>query len=312
MVLCLLALPVFAILAIFSVKYKKLTKDALECLFSTATLRKCRSGLDDRIKADLTGRVLKLSPRVAKFFYKNYKIISWIILLIFLWSIYTSAVGIYNYIEYGNCNGPEDTGFCIFDPTGKNSAISTCSPNDFNYADLDSSNKILPTIDTDDPIIGNKEAKLTIIEFGCYTCEYTKKVEQTLKEVLEYYNGEINIQFKTFYIPHHNASKEAALVGYCAFEQGKYEEFHKEIFSINETICQNCLINIEKKIGLNITEFEECMKSERAEKEINEDQLQGLHAGVQGTPTFFINDKVIVGPKPFKSFKKIIDEELKK
>ena len=85
MVLCLLALPIFAILGIFSLKYRKLTKDSLECLFKTITLKKCSSGLDDKIRSDVTGTFLKYSPKTARFFYKHYKIISWIILIIFIY-----------------------------------------------------------------------------------------------------------------------------------------------------------------------------------------------------------------------------------
>src|SRR3989338_8810549 len=124
MVLCLLALPVFAILSIFSFKYRRLTKDALHCLFRTVTLRKCESGLDDRIKAQITGRLLKFNQKTAGFFYKNYKIISWIVLLVFIWSFYISSVGLYNYLQYGNCNGPEDIGFCVFDPKGEYNGLS--------------------------------------------------------------------------------------------------------------------------------------------------------------------------------------------
>src|SRR3989344_4151508 len=102
MVLCLIALPVFAVLAIFSVKYRKLTLDALDCLLRTVTLRKCESRLDERIRSDLTGKVLKLSPATAKFFYKNYKILSWIVLILMVWSFYTASVGLYNYATYGN------------------------------------------------------------------------------------------------------------------------------------------------------------------------------------------------------------------
>src|SRR3989344_441504 len=101
MVLCLLALPVFAVLGIFSIKYRKLAADALECLFKTVTLRKCKSGLDERIKASMTGKAFQVSPKMAGLIYNHYKMISWIILMIFLWSAYASSAGVYNYIKYG-------------------------------------------------------------------------------------------------------------------------------------------------------------------------------------------------------------------
>lgn len=305
MVLCLLALPIFAILGIFSVKYRKLTLDALDCLFRTATLRRCKSGLDDKIKADVTGTVLKYSPKTASFFYKNYKIISWILLIIFLWSFYTSSVGVYNYINYGNCNGPESIDFCIFDPTGQNSKISgidTTIPSEIEY----------PSLEEDDPIIGNEGAELTIIEFGCYACPYTKKAESIIQEVLDYYEGMVNLQFKTFYIPQHDISYAVALAANCAQEQGKYLEYHKLLFSLQEQLDHDKFIEIAEKIGLDTKQFEDCIITEKYKKEVDSDTLMGRHAGVKGTPTFFINEQKIVGPKPFKTFKKIIDKELKK
>jgi len=57
--LCWIALPIFAVLGIFSAKYRKLTIESLECLFKTATFQKCKSGLDDRIKSQITGKLLK-------------------------------------------------------------------------------------------------------------------------------------------------------------------------------------------------------------------------------------------------------------
>ena len=180
MVLCLIALPIFAVLSIFSAKYRKLTLESLDCILRTATLRKCRSGLDDRIKSSLTGKVMRVSPGTAGFIYNNYRILSWIILVIFVWSTYGTSVGLYNYAKYGSCNGPVDTGFCMFDPAGANTKTSEIDT--YQQSDI-----VIPTLEENDPIIGNKNAKLTIIEFGCYACPYTNKAEPIVKEVLDYY-----------------------------------------------------------------------------------------------------------------------------
>lgn len=308
MVLCLLALPVFAILSIFSIKYRQLTLDALDCLFRAVTLRKCTSGLDDRIKSDITGRMLNLSPIVAGFFYKHYRIISWIIFIILLWSVYTSSVGVYNYINYGNCNGPSSSGFCVFDPTGDNSKMSevdiTVKPDEIIY----------PVLENDDPIIGPKDAKLTIIEFGCYACPYTKKAEPIVQQVIDYYDGKVNFQFKNFYIPIHNQSNNAALAADCALEQDKYMEFHNALFSSQSSSSQTyeSFIEIGESLSMNITQFKECYTTEKYKQEIDSDTLMGIHAGVPGTPTFFVGKQMIVGPKPFKTFKKLINEELER
>jgi len=305
MVLCIIALPVFAILGIFSVKYRKLTLDSLDCIFRTVTFRKCRSSLDDRIKSYMAGKTLKVSPVLSGVIYKNYKLISWIILIIFLWSIYGTSVGIYNYAQYGNCNGPSDTGFCMLDPTGQNTKTSEI--------EVDKQSKVIyAKLEGDDPIIGNKNAELTIIEFGCYACPYTKKAEPTVKEVLDYYKGKVNLQFKTFYIPHHNMSYRSALAANCAQEQGKYIEYHNSLFENQEQLNEALLHELANNLGMNITKFDECLLAEKYKNEVESDTLAGVHAGVAGTPTFFVNEQKIVGPKPLRTFKTIIDEELKK
>ena len=118
MVLCWIALPIFALFGIFSVKYRRLTLESLECLFKTVTLQKCKSSLDDRIKSTVAGKIMKVSPDVAGFFYRNYRFISFVILIIFLWSGYIVSAGLYNYFVYGHCSGALASGFCPFSAVG--------------------------------------------------------------------------------------------------------------------------------------------------------------------------------------------------
>jgi len=308
MVLCWIALPIFAILGIFSARYRRLTRDSFECLFKTMTFRKCQTGLDDKFKSDITATVMKFSPRTAGFVYKNYKLLSWIFLILLVWSTYYTSIGVYNYIQYGNCNGPDSTGFCIFDPLGENSQISTCSTEDLG---INSTSLNHPQVESNDPIIGNLNAELTIIEFGCYTCPYTKKAEPVIKEVLDYYKGRVNLQFKDFPLQNHNLSYETTLAANCANEQDKYEKYHNELFKNQEVLTEQMLYNLANSLKLDVVKFTSCITNETYKDEIESDREQGISALVPGTPTFFINGNKIVGPKPFKTFKTIIDGELK-
>jgi hypothetical protein len=114
--ICLIALAVFAILGIFSVSYRKLSAEAFDCVFRKLTLRKCESGLDMRLKAQITGSVLKRSPKTGIFVFRNFELISWIFTILLIASAAYTAYAGYNYYIYGNCNGPNSDGFCIFDP----------------------------------------------------------------------------------------------------------------------------------------------------------------------------------------------------
>ena len=98
--ICLIALPIFLVLGIFSVKYRILAKEAFDCIFRAITLRKCESKLDQRIKSRITGKILKYHPGTARFFFKNFELLSWIFVALFILSLIFSAIGIYNYAFY--------------------------------------------------------------------------------------------------------------------------------------------------------------------------------------------------------------------
>ena len=115
MVLCWIALPVFALLGLFSLKYRRLTKEAFYCLSRKIQRRPCTSSLDERIRGDVTGSLMKFSPSIAKGFYKHYKAIVFITLIITILSTVFAVIGIYNYVQYGNCNGKDSSEFCIID-----------------------------------------------------------------------------------------------------------------------------------------------------------------------------------------------------
>src|SRR3989344_8965042 len=112
--ICLIALPIFAILSIFSATHRKLFFGALDCVFRKATFRKCQSRLDERLKAQISGRILDRSPNLGKFVFRNFELISWMLVILLALSFVFSAQGIYNYVIHGNCNGESSTDFCIF------------------------------------------------------------------------------------------------------------------------------------------------------------------------------------------------------
>ncbi len=114
MVFCIIALPVFLVLGIFSMRYRLLAREAFDCIFRMATLRPCHSRVDQRIKSGLSGRLMKTHPGLAKFAYKNFKLLSWIFVIILMGSLVFSAWGIVNYAVYGNCNGPVPDSFCVY------------------------------------------------------------------------------------------------------------------------------------------------------------------------------------------------------
>lgn len=304
--ICIIALIVFGVMAIFSAKYRPVAKEALDCVLRRVTFRKCESRLDVRLKGQITGKLMKSHPKVAKFIYKRFEIISWIMLAIMIWSIISSGIAVYNYAMYGNCNGKQNgEAFCVFDPAGKSSFSTAIT----NY----SGPVVLPSFGNN-YFIGPRDAKVEIIEFGCYRCPYTKKAEATVKQILKNYNGKVVYTYRDFPLSDRHFDAELhALAARCAGDQEKYWEFRDYLFEKfdNMTHDENGLKQLGSDFGFNTTQFNECFDSKKYMPQIEEDVKAGIMAGVYGTPTFFINNKTIVGPQEYGMFKLIIDKALK-
>ncbi len=124
--ICLIALVVFGILGIFSVGYRKIAREAFDCIFRRVTFRPCTSGLDVRLKSGITGKLMQKSPRVAGAVYRHFEVISWFFTVLMIVSIILSARGMYYLVKYGNCNGPQG-GICIFSPQNNHPSCTNCS-----------------------------------------------------------------------------------------------------------------------------------------------------------------------------------------
>ncbi|MFH0868934.1 MAG: hypothetical protein V1839_01775 [archaeon] len=117
MVVCIIALVAFAVLGIFSARYRKLAKEAADCTFRKLTLRPCDTGLDIRLKAHVTSKLIN-HPRTARLVHKNFDAFMTLMFIIMVVSMiftgYYGIKGVYNYAAFGNCNGPDSSDFCIF------------------------------------------------------------------------------------------------------------------------------------------------------------------------------------------------------
>ncbi|MBW2986651.1 DsbA family protein [Candidatus Woesearchaeota archaeon] len=308
--ICILALVVFSILAIFSASHRPLAAEAFDCVFRKVTFRKCRTNLDQRLKSQITGKLMRKNAFLAKIVYKNFEIISWLFVILFIASLAYSAYGGYNYYLYGNCYGPEDTGgFCIYNALEGDQFSKIHTKLDGEI--------ILPDTD-DDPALGPADAKVEMIEFGCYMCPFSRQAQDVVKQVLDKYGDKIRFVYRDFPIEQ-SGDADLHIAANCALEQDKFWDVHDLLFTEQDVCVESTgeerekqIESIAEKAGLDLDKFNECMKSGRYVEEIAKDFEDGAKAGVYGTPTFFINGRTIIGPKPLRAFEKIIDEELAK
>lgn len=173
-----------------------------------------------------------------------------------------------------------------------------------------------------DAFLGNEKAKVTVIEFSDFQCPFCRSfwrdtVPQLKKEYID--TGKIKFVYRDYPLNFHAGAKPAAEGTECARDQGKFWELHDKIFQEQDKQGQGTIqftktdvVKWADQIGLNMTQFNQCLDSGKYKAEVEKDFADGSAAGVSGTPTTFINGRSLVGAQPFSSFKAIIDEELSK
>jgi hypothetical protein len=305
--ICLLALVTFGILGIFSATHRKIALEAFDCVFRKVTLRKCESGLDMRLKSQITGKLMRKDPKLARFTFKNFEIISWMFTILFFVSLIYTSIGGYNYYLYGNCNGPNEEGFCIFDPLGENSKFSTveidetCEMEEFKTTSLSLANINLDIFQKYD-----RNAENDVFFIGCYGCPYTRDSYSTIKKLLNrddvnFVFGHLPVKENTHFISNIiNCINEA--------DETKFVEFNDIVFTSDTISLQSEqeLLNVVEKIGLNKEEIRQCSYSEKTQ-ELTDLQISELQkTGIYGTPTVFVNGEAVVGPKPYRVYKRLL------
>ena len=177
-----------------------------------------------------------------------------------------------------------------------------------------------------DPIIGNPDAPITIIEFSDFQCPFCARFHiQTLPTIMEEYieKGSVKLVFRDFPIQSiHPNAVPASVAAECANEQGKFKQMHDILFekqnewSNLETVYAIELFNqYSEQINLEQGQFSSCLSTAKYVKEIQNDLDDGRTYGVTGTPGFFIGNQQIgfvelKGAQPFESFKNVIDKQL--
>lgn len=177
-----------------------------------------------------------------------------------------------------------------------------------------------------DPIIGNPDAPITIVEFSDFQCPFCARFHtQTLPLILEEYieQGKVKLVFRDFPIQSiHPNALPAAVAAECANDQNKFREMHDMLFEKQtdwnklETVDALSMFS-QYASGMQLDEelFDSCLTSGKHISEIKKDLDDGRDYGVSGTPGFFVgNDQIgfveLKGAQPFESFKKIIDAQL--
>jgi protein-disulfide isomerase len=163
------------------------------------------------------------------------------------------------------------------------------------------------------PSRGPENAKVTVVEFTDYECPFCKRhFNETYHALLDEYEGRIRYVVRNFPIATiHPSAPKAAEAAECAFEQGKFWEYHDGLFGIAASLDVESLKQQATNVGLDRGRFDQCVDSGAKAQVVREDIEDGRRYGVTGTPTFFINGEKLVGARSLDGFRQIIDDKLR-
>ncbi|NBD13509.1 MULTISPECIES: thioredoxin domain-containing protein [Corallococcus] len=162
------------------------------------------------------------------------------------------------------------------------------------------------------PVRGAKNAPVTIVAWSDFECPFCGRAVPTIEQVEKEYKGKVKFAFKHQPLPFHQHAKIAAQASMAANEQGKFWEMHDKLFANQRALDRASLEKYAQELKLDMAKFKAALDSDKFDKQIEADMADGAAKGANGTPTFFINGRTLVGAQPFDAFKKVIDEELKK
>ena len=147
----------------------------------------------------------------------------------------------------------------------------------------------LPVLNS--PVRGPADAPVTLTVFSDFQCPYCSRLLPFVDEVLAKNPGKVRVVFKQFPLRMHNMAQPAALASLAAREQGKFWPMHDKLFANSSQLSEEKIVALAKEAGLDLARFDKDRTAQKLRDEVVRDQGLGQQAGVQGTPTVFINGK---------------------
>jgi protein-disulfide isomerase len=162
----------------------------------------------------------------------------------------------------------------------------------------------------DQPLKGNPNAPVTIVEFTDYQCPSCAKAQPLLEEIANQYGDKVRLVSRDFPLEQHTYAAKAAEAAEAAREQGKYWEYTSILFKNQDALQVEKLKEYASQIGLDRAKFDQALDSGKFADKIQRDLREGEKLGVNSTPTVFINGKRIKDRTP-ESLKAAIEAALK-
>ncbi len=163
-----------------------------------------------------------------------------------------------------------------------------------------------------DWVKGATSTKITLIEYSDFQCPACGAYFPLVEKVFNEYSSKIQFVYRHFPLTQHANAIPAAKASEAAGIQGKFWEMNAMLFTTqadweNSTSSKTIFTDYAQKIGLDLEKFDTDYESATTSERIEASLKSGLKAGVNSTPSFFLNGKK-VSPQTYEQFKTLLDE----
>lgn len=162
----------------------------------------------------------------------------------------------------------------------------------------------------DDPRRGPANAPVQIVMWSDFECPYCAQAEPVLARIRDAYGDKVAVTFRDFPLPIHPLAMMAAKSANCSAASGKYWEFHDLLFANQGDLTRDKIGAIADTLSLDRNALAKCYDSPATTAEIEKDVADGRALGVDSTPTFFVNGRMLAGAQTFEQLATVIDDEL--
>lgn len=188
------------------------------------------------------------------------------------------------------------------------------------FANIDSTdnNKHIGEVGTNEWIKGNPSAKVVLVEYSDFQCPACKVREKQSKKIIDEFGSHIKFVYRHFSWDYHKRAFLAAKASEAAGIQGKFWEMHDKIFENQETwstqsedAAEESFIAYAQMLNLDMEKFKDDLHSSEVENEVEKDQSSGAEAGIEATPSYFLNG-TIINPKNYDEFRALVRDAVEK
>jgi protein-disulfide isomerase len=160
------------------------------------------------------------------------------------------------------------------------------------------------------PSFGPTTASVTVVEFSDFECPYCARAADVTHQLRERFGERVRLVFRQFPLSFHQNARGAAEAALAAHSQGKFWEFHDQLFAHQDRLGREALEEYAQVVGLNLAEFKQALDDGRHSSRLTDDVALGNDVAVQGTPTLFINGQRVENPLDFEAVARQIDAAL--